>query len=130
VEVALGLVDIAIGTDTAGSGRVPAGLQGIVGIKPTLQDAVTIFSRHLSTAELGMGVMGGSLWTPGGPASRLGRGRPAIEFDAFLEGARLLYGGALVAERYAAVEDYLETADGGTDGQAGIDTTGGRHALW
>lgn len=36
VAVALGLVDIAIGTDTAGSGRVPAGLQGIVGIKPTL----------------------------------------------------------------------------------------------
>ena len=31
-----GEADIAIGTDTAGSGRVPAGLQGIVGIKPTL----------------------------------------------------------------------------------------------
>ncbi|AQA24158.1 amidase family protein [Rhodococcus sp. MTM3W5.2] len=35
VAVALGLVDLAVGTDTAGSGRVPAALQGIVGIKPT-----------------------------------------------------------------------------------------------
>jgi len=31
VAVALGLVDIALGTDTAGSGRVPAALQGIGG---------------------------------------------------------------------------------------------------
>lgn len=36
VAVATGQADIAIGTDTAGSGRVPAGLQGIVGIKPTV----------------------------------------------------------------------------------------------
>ena len=35
VAVALGLVDLALGTDTAGSGRVPAALNGIVGIKPT-----------------------------------------------------------------------------------------------
>src|SRR5690349_6794695 len=35
VAVAAGLVDCALGTDTAGSGRVPAALNGIVGIKPT-----------------------------------------------------------------------------------------------
>jgi allophanate hydrolase len=35
VAVALGLVDFALGTDTAGSGRVPAALNGIVGVKPT-----------------------------------------------------------------------------------------------
>ncbi len=34
--VALGIADIGIGTDTAGSGRVPAALHGIVGIKATL----------------------------------------------------------------------------------------------
>lgn len=36
VAVALGLVSFALGTDTAGSGRVPAALNNIVGLKPTL----------------------------------------------------------------------------------------------
>ncbi|MET0963384.1 MAG: allophanate hydrolase [Noviherbaspirillum sp.] len=35
VAVALDLVGFSLGTDTAGSGRVPAGLNGIVGLKPT-----------------------------------------------------------------------------------------------
>ncbi|GAA1259414.1 allophanate hydrolase [Sphaerisporangium rubeum] len=35
VAVAAGLVSFAIGTDTAGSGRVPAALTGTVGVKPT-----------------------------------------------------------------------------------------------
>lgn len=171
VAVALGLVDIAIGTDTAGSGRVPAGLQGIVGIKPTLDvvstagvvpackswDTVTIFARHLSTAELAMGVMAGgarawpadiSLAAPEKPRiaypatlpalpeawaaefhrniDRLrasGVEAEAIEFDAFLQAARLLYDGGLVAERYAAVGGFLAKYDDGTDTQAGIDPT-------
>jgi allophanate hydrolase len=71
VAVALGFVDAALGTDTAGSGRVPAGLQGIVGIKPTLgvvstrgvvpacasYDCVTVFARHTVTAEKVMAVL-------------------------------------------------------------------------
>ena len=36
VVVAHGAVPFALGTDTAGSGRVPAGLNNIVGLKPTL----------------------------------------------------------------------------------------------
>lgn len=36
VAVARGMVAFALGTDTAGSGRVPAGLNNIVGIKPSL----------------------------------------------------------------------------------------------
>jgi allophanate hydrolase len=36
VAVAHGLVTFALGTDTAGSGRVPAGLNNIVGLKPSL----------------------------------------------------------------------------------------------
>ncbi len=35
VAVASGLVSFALGTDTAGSGRVPAGCNNIVGLKPT-----------------------------------------------------------------------------------------------
>ena len=35
VAVALGMAGFALGTDTAGSGRVPAGLNGVVGLKPT-----------------------------------------------------------------------------------------------
>jgi allophanate hydrolase len=35
VAVAAGLVPLALGTDTAGSGRVPAAFNGLVGFKPT-----------------------------------------------------------------------------------------------
>jgi allophanate hydrolase len=35
VAVAMGLVSFALGTDTAGSGRVPAAFNNIVGLKPT-----------------------------------------------------------------------------------------------
>jgi allophanate hydrolase len=62
--VASGQVDFSLGTDTAGSGRVPAGLNHIVGLKPTKglistqgvlpaarsADAVSIFSRDVRTA--------------------------------------------------------------------------------
>lgn len=71
VAVALGIVDIALGTDTAGSGRVPAALNGIVGLKPTrglvptigvvpacrTLDCVTVFARELSLARRALGVM-------------------------------------------------------------------------
>ncbi len=35
VALALGLVSFALGTDTAGSGRVPAALNNLIGLKPT-----------------------------------------------------------------------------------------------
>lgn len=35
VSVAAGLVSFSLATDTAGSGRVPAGLNGVLGLKPT-----------------------------------------------------------------------------------------------
>jgi allophanate hydrolase len=35
VAVAHGIVDFSLGTDTAGSGRIPAAFNGIVGVKPT-----------------------------------------------------------------------------------------------
>jgi allophanate hydrolase len=161
VAVALGLVDIAIGTDTAGSGRVPAGLQGIVGIKPTLNvvstagvvpacrswDTATIFARDLDTAELAMGAMAGEARTwpadvrlaaPSRPRVAYPAALPAlpdvwaeefgaqierlrstgvdaepIELDVFLQAARLLYDGALVAERHAAVGAFIDAAAAG-----------------
>ncbi|MRW93469.1 allophanate hydrolase [Duganella sp. FT80W] len=62
VAVALGLVGFSLGTDTAGSGRVPAGLNNIVGLKPTpgllstrgvvpacrTLDCVSIFARTVA----------------------------------------------------------------------------------
>ncbi|NYV73010.1 allophanate hydrolase [Streptomyces sp. UH6] len=71
VAVALGLVDFALGTDTAGSGRVPAAFNGIVGLKPTRGlvptegvvpacaslDCVTVFARTLADAERALSFM-------------------------------------------------------------------------
>jgi len=62
--VATGQVDFALGTDTAGSGRVPAGLNNIVGLKPSRGlisargvvpaaqsvDCVSILARTVATA--------------------------------------------------------------------------------
>jgi allophanate hydrolase len=64
VVVALGEVDFALGTDTAGSGRVPAGLNNIVGLKPSRGlvsargvlpaaqslDCVSVFARTVGLA--------------------------------------------------------------------------------
>jgi allophanate hydrolase len=44
--VATGQADFALGTDTAGSGRVPAGLNNIVGLKPSKG----LFARTVATA--------------------------------------------------------------------------------
>ena len=65
VAVAAGLVDLALGTDTAGSGRVPAAANGIVGLKPTRAavsrdgivpacrsiDCVSVFARTVADAH-------------------------------------------------------------------------------
>jgi allophanate hydrolase len=83
VAVALGLVDVAIGTDLAGSVRVPAAFNGIVGIKPTLglvprtgvvssarsYDCVGVFARTVAEARRALAVMTGP--DPADPASRV-----------------------------------------------------------
>jgi allophanate hydrolase len=74
VAVSAGLVPLALGTDTAGSGRVPAMLNNIVGLKPSLGlistagvvpacrtlDCVSVFSLTVDDAMAALAVMAGS----------------------------------------------------------------------
>ncbi|SLM64295.1 MULTISPECIES: allophanate hydrolase [Dickeya] len=71
--VARGLVPFALGTDTAGSGRVPAGFNNIVGLKPTkgwlstegvvpacrLNDCVSVFALTVQDAFTVASLAGG-----------------------------------------------------------------------
>jgi allophanate hydrolase len=182
VAVALGLVDLALGTDTAGSGRVPAALNGIVGVKPTRGlipctgvvpacrslDCVAVFARSLGLARRAVAIMAGpdgidplatllgagprtggwdpsagreeacrAVAVPGDPGGiRLAIPLPTqledladgwaqafgdvvarfracgaqvaeVDIAPLLEAASLLYGGAFVAERYAAVGGHI-----------------------
>ncbi len=73
VAVADGTVDFSLGTDTAGSGRVPAAYNGIIGIKPSLGlissvglvpavrpfDTISVFANCLGLATQAIQVMGG-----------------------------------------------------------------------
>jgi allophanate hydrolase len=171
VAVALGITDIGIGTDTAGSVRVPAALNGIVGIKPTLgiipthgvvpacasYDAVSVLAADLNLAAAAVAVMAGPdsrdprsrawpadvrLAAPNAP--RLASPEPAnlaalsdayreafeqavsvatdagfsvepADISVLLDAALLLYDGAIVAERYAAVGEFLDSAPAGAD---------------
>lgn len=171
VAVALGIADIGLGTDTAGSGRVPAAFHGIVGIKATLgiipthgvvpacadYDALTVFATTLDLASAAAAVMAGP--EPRDPRSRawpadihlaaprtprLAIPDPAnlqalsesyrtafdqtveaaleagfkietIDLTGMLDAAKLLYDGAIVAERYAAVGAFLDTHPAGAD---------------
>jgi allophanate hydrolase len=165
VAVARGIVSFALGTDTAGSGRVPAGLNNIVGLKPsvgaisaagvvpacrtldcvsifglTVDDAWRIFSvaarpdaadAYSRALPMSSGLARPPVLKVGVPAraDRKFFGDAAMEkaFDAalvqlealgcrlvelpfadFYATADLLYEGAWVAERYAAIRDFMD----------------------
>jgi allophanate hydrolase len=167
VAVARDLVSFALGTDTAGSGRVPAGFTGTVGVKPThgiisasgvvpacrSLDCVSIFARTLDDAELVLDAAAAfdehdaysrpraapsleaslpssafAFAVPrydqrlffGDDAAHqsyertlvrlIALGGTAVEVDmsACFEAASLLYDGPFVAERTAAVGDFVD----------------------
>ena len=160
--VAAGLCAFSLGTDTAGSGRVPAAFQELIGWKPTRGllsnrglvpacrslDCISVFANNAADALLisdvvgkydaadafarevtPAGSVGGSFRfgvpesldfagdpdTPGLFASAVERmkvmgGIPVkIDLTPFTEAAKLLYEGPWVAERWAAVGDFVET---------------------
>ncbi|CDN48428.1 allophanate hydrolase [Neorhizobium galegae] len=168
VATAQGIVSFALGTDTAGSGRIPAGLNNIVGLKPsvgalsttgvipacrtldcvsifalTADDAWTVFSvaaKYDETDAYSKAVPAtgfGSappVLTVGVPAkadlqffgdtvmeaaygdavvmlTRLGHRIVEVPFGEFYKVANLLYEGAWVAERYAAVKPFFDTRE-------------------
>lgn len=159
--VARGIVPFSLGTDTAGSGRVPAGFNNIVGLKPTKGrfsikgvvpackslDCVSIFSLTVADAEKVAAVIEAFDSTDGYsrhaqvakyftsnpkfaiPASidwfgdsqaekawqiSLQKMRELkveiveIDFSPMLALAQLLYGGPWVAERHAAVGEFMK----------------------
>ncbi|MDX8524151.1 allophanate hydrolase [Mesorhizobium sp. MSK_1335] len=165
VATARGIVSFALGTDTAGSGRIPAGLNNIVGLKPTVgalsamgvvpacrtldcisvfaltvDDAYAIFrvaaakdeadaySRPVAAPQIAalppvltIGVPAGSdlkffgddAMQAGFAAAlsmleKLGCKLAEIPFSDFYATANLLYEGAWVAERYAAIRDFMD----------------------
>src|SRR5712671_3015064 len=92
VAVSAGLVPLALGPDTAGSGRVPAMLNNIVGLKPSLGlistagvvpacrtlDCVSVFSLTVDDAMTALRAMAG----PDG-ADPYSRDRPLAGMSAF-----------------------------------------------
>lgn len=104
VSVAAGLVDVALGTDTAGSGRVPAACVGVVGLKPApgvvttegvfpaspSLDCLSIFARGVRDAALAYSVIAPTPWpvaagsfTLGVPHRRWLRGLEPAAADAW-----------------------------------------------
>ncbi|TCR69556.1 allophanate hydrolase [Rhizobium sp. BK376] len=195
VTVASGLAAFALGTDTAGSGRVPAAFNNLVGIKPTpgllpntgavpackSVDCITIFATtvgdgvavrrvaegfdaadafsrranraSLPTTGLRIGVLDGAereFFGDGNvealydqaieQARALGATIVPFDYAPFREAASLLYDGPWVAERLAAVEDFLAShADDfdptvrkiieGARGKTAVDAFNGRYKL-
>jgi allophanate hydrolase len=98
VAVSAGLVPLALGTDTAGSGRVPAMLNNIVGLKPSLGmistagvapacrtlDCVSVFALTVDDAVTALAAMTGP-----DLADPFSRDRPLKEITAFPQKLRL-----------------------------------------
>ena len=120
IAVGAGLVPLALGTDTAGSGRVPAGLSNIVGLKPSLGlvstagvvpacrtlDCVSVFALTVDDAFAALAAMAGP-----DPADPYSRPRPlgapgavpaGLRIGVPMPGQRLFFGDKVSAAAYEA----------------------------
>jgi allophanate hydrolase len=128
VAVAHGLVSFALGTDTAGSGRVPAALNNIVGLKPTLGalsatgvvpacrtlDTISVFALTVADAHVAFQAAAGF-----DPADAFSRPVPVPDLGAAPAGLRIgvpdaatreFFGDAAQAASFAATLDRLAEA--------------------
>ena len=120
LSVGAGIAPLSLGTDTAGSGRVPAAFANIVGLKPSLGlvstagvvpacrtlDCVSIFSLTVDDAGTALRVIAGA--DPADPYSRSRPLRPSgpvpdgVRIGVPLAGQRLFFGDKISAAAYDA----------------------------
>jgi allophanate hydrolase len=120
VAVAAGLVPLALGTDTAGSGRVPAGFNNIVGLKPSpglvpntgvvpacrSLDCVSIFALTIDDAFAALAALAGpdpaDAYSRALPLGAPGAVAPGTKLGVPLPGQRLFFGDDVSAAAYDA----------------------------
>jgi allophanate hydrolase len=120
IAVAAGLVPLALGTDTAGSGRVPAALSNIVGLKSSLGlistaglvpacrtlDCVSVFALTVDDAFAALAAMAGhdpaDPYSRPRPPGRLGAMPDGVRLGVPVAGQRLFYGDQNAAAAYEA----------------------------
>lgn len=131
VAVAAGLVSFALGTDTAGSGRVPAAFNNIVGLKPTKgllstrgvvpacrsQDCVSIFAATVADAHAVLKAAAGydieDATSRKAPAHAVAAAAPAGSFRFGVPSGGLdFFGDGEAAALYRAAVSRLESLGG------------------
>ncbi len=129
VAVAAGLVPLALGTDTAGSGRVPAMLNNIVGLKPSLGlvstygvvpacrtlDCISVFALTSDDAWAALAAIAGAdvndAYSRRRPLGTIGP-MPALRIGVPRPGERVFFGDTRAAADYAAALDRLARLGG------------------
>jgi len=125
LAVAAGFVPLTLGTDTAGSGRVPAAFGNIVGLKPSrgmvscsgvvpacrTLDCVSVFSLTVDDAIAALKVIAGAddadPYTRPRPVGAVGPMPDGVRLGVPLPGERLFFGDKRSAEAYDAALDKL-----------------------